>query len=177
MTADELLRLPRGVKRYELIRGVLVEHPLTGDLAGGVVSLVGYVLGQYVESTGYGGVRLGQPGYLLERNPDTVRAAYATWIAPARVPEGTQGYPELAPDLAVEVKSPSNSNPEMAAKAYMWLSYGSRMALTLDPQHETVIVYRPNAEPVMLASDDVLDGDDVLPGFSCPVRRCFQWGQ
>jgi Uma2 family endonuclease len=55
-----------------------------------------------------------------------VRAPDIAWFAPGRLPEGIQGYPELAPDLVVEVKSPSNSNPEMAAKAVMWLSYGSQ---------------------------------------------------
>ena len=46
------------------------------------------------------------------------------WIVPGRILPGTQGYPNLEPNLAVEVKSPPNSNPEMAAKAWMWLSYG-----------------------------------------------------
>ena len=79
-----------------------------------------------------------------------------------------RGYPELAPDLVVEVKSPSNSNPEMAAKAAMWLSYGSRMVWVADPQPVTVTVYRPNAAPVTLHEDDILDGGDVLPGFTTP---------
>ena len=80
----------------------------------------------------------------------------------------------MAPDLAVEVKSPSNSNPEMAAKAQMWLCYGSRIALVLDPDSVTVRMYRPNSEPVALGQDDILDLGDLLPGFSTAVWRFFR---
>ena len=80
----------------------------------------------------------------------------------------------MAPDLAVEVKSPSNSNPEMAAKAQMWLCYGSRIALVLDPDRVTVAVHRPNTEPLILGEDEVLDLGDLLPGFSTPVWRLFR---
>ena len=129
MTADELLRLPKGEgTRYELIRGVLVEKMPTGDPHGDVVLKAALALGNYTENNDYGVVRTGEPGYRLDREPDTVRAPDVAWIAPGRIPEGAQGYPEFAPDLVVEVKSPSNSNAEIAAKAAMWLCYGSRQA-------------------------------------------------
>ena len=87
---------------------------------------------------------------------------------------GTQGYPNLAPDLAIEVKSPSNSNPEMAAKAWMWLSYGSQQAWVADPERVTVTLYRPGADPQTLGEDDELTGGDLLPGFTTPVWRLFR---
>ena len=175
ITADELLRRPRGDgRRYELIRGRLVEKMPTGDPHGDVTGMAYFRITQYVADSGYGVTRVGEPGYRLERGPDTVRAPDVAWIAPGRIAPGTQGYPELAPDLAVEVKSPGNSRPEMAAKCWMWLSYGSRVALSLDPETATVIVYRPGAEAVSLGEDDVLDLGDLLPGFSCPVWRFFR---
>ena len=175
ITADELLRLPRGMgKRYELIRGVLIEKMPTGDPHGDSVTRATIMIGNYAEDNDYGVVRTGEPGYRLERGPDTVRAPDVAWMAPGRIPEGTQGYPELAPDLAVEVNSPSNSNPEMAAKAQMWLCYGSRIALVLDPDTVTVRIYRPNTEPVNLGEDDTLDLGDLLPGFSVEVWRLFR---
>ena len=175
ITADELLRLPRGDgRRYELIRGRLVEKMPTGDPHGDVTGMAYFRLTQYVADSGYGVTRVGEPGYRLERGPDTVRAPDVAWIAPGRIAPGTQGYPELAPDLAVEVKSPGNSNPEMAAKCWMWLSYGSRVALSLDPETVTAVVYHPGAEAVSLGEDDVLDLGDLLPGFSCPVWRFFR---
>ena len=174
ITADELLLMPRDGSRYELIRGVLVEKMPTGDPHRIAVGRISMIIGIYSETNDFGESGAGEPGYRLDRDPDTVRAPDVVWIAPGRVPEGTQGYPELAPDLAVEVKSPSNSNPEMAAKATMWLSYGSRMVWVADPQPVTVTVYRPNAAPIVLHEDDILDGGDVLPGFTTPVWRLFR---
>ena len=175
ITADELLRLPRGDgRRYELIRGRLVEKMPAGDPHGDGTGMAYFRITQYVADSGYGVTRVGEPGYRLERGPDTVRAPDVAWIAPGRIAPGTQGYPELAPDLAVEVKSPGNSRPEMAAKCWMWLSYGSRVALSLDPETVAAVVYRPGAEAVVLGEGDVLDLGDLLPGFSCPVWRFFR---
>ena len=175
MTADELLRLPRGEgKRYELVRGALVEKMPTGDPHGDTVTRTSHLLFSYADDNDYGVVRSGEPGYRLERDPDTVRAPDVAWIAPGRIPDGAQGYPELAPDLAIEVKSPSNSNSEMAAKAQMWLCYGSRMSLVLEPDTVTVRIYRPYSNPVTLSEDGILDLGDLLPGFSTPVWRLFR---
>ena len=117
ITADELLRMPRdGGIRYELIRGVLVPKMPTGRPHSQAVTLATIAVGNYTAANDYGITLSGEPGYRLERDPDTVRAPDVAWFAPGRLPEGIQGYPELAPDLAIEVKSPSNSNPEMASQ-------------------------------------------------------------
>ena len=176
MTADELLAMPRDDgKRYELIRGVLVEKVTTGDPHALVVAMIAAVLIMFVGPRNYGGVRAGDPGYLLEIGPDTVRAPDVSWIASGRVPEGTRGFPNLAPDLAVEVKSPSNSNPEMRRKAEMWLSFGARQVWVADPDTTTITVYRPGVDPVELGEDDNIDGGDLLPDFTAPVWSLFRW--
>ena len=175
MTAEELLRLPRGEgRRYELIRGVLVEKMPTGDSHGDTTVLTAYYLTQYTFDTGNGVTRTGEPGFRLRTNPDTVRAPDVAWIASGRIPEGTEGYPELAPDLAVEVKSPGNSSAEMGEKASMWLAFGSHEVWILDPESSSVIVRKPNSEPVSLSENEVLDGGDLLPGFSVEVWRLFR---
>ena len=174
ITAEELLKMPKDGSRYELIRGVLVAKMPAGDAHGDVVMRIAYALTGYAESNDFGVTRTGEPGYRLDRDPDTVRAPDVAWIAPGRVPPGTLGYPELAPDLAVEVKSPSNSNPEMAAKATMWLSYGSQEVWVADPQTTTVTVFRPGASPHTLTEHEDLDGGDLLPGFTTPVWRLFR---
>ena len=134
ITAEELLRMPRedGV-RYELIRGVLVPKMPTGDPHRIALGRITTAIGNWSDENDYGSVGAGEPGYLLDRDPDTVRAPDVVWIAPGRVPEGTEGYPEIAPDLAVEVQSPSNSDSEMAAKAAMWLSHGSKEVWVANP--------------------------------------------
>ena len=175
LTAAELLAMPRGDgRRYELIRGMLVEKMPTGDPHRIAVGLFTTLLGIYSDTNDYGSVGAGEPGYRLERSPDTVRAPDVVWIAPGRIPAGTRGYPEIAPDLAVEIKSPGNSDAELAAKAWMWLSYVSRQVWVGDPETVTVRVFRPGMAPVTLHEDDVLDGGDLLPGFSSPVCRLFR---
>ena len=175
ITAEELLRMPRNDgHRYELLRGVLVEKMPAFDPQSAVVALATFVLGKHVDDNAFCGIRSGNPGYLLERNPDTVRAPDVAWIAPGRISPGLRGYPELAPDLAVEVKSPGNSYAELAAKAGMWLSYGSREVWVADPERVTITVYRPYQEPLTLGEDDTLAGGDLLPGFSTPVWRLFR---
>ena len=176
MTADELLAMPRGDgRKYELIRGVLVEKMPTGHPHGVVVAIITTLLSLFVGPKSYGHVVSGEPGYLLEIGPDTVRAPDVAWIAPGRIPEGTAGYPSLAPDLAVEVKSPSNSNPEMRRKAEMWLSFGVRQVWNADPETTTITIYRPDAAPATLGEDDTIEGGDLLPGFTAPVWSLFRW--
>ena len=174
LTAEELLLMPRDGSRYELIRGVLTQKMPTGDLHRIAVSRIDTALSVWADDNDYGSVGAGEPGYRLDRDPDTVRAPDVVWTAPGRIPEGTQGYPELAPDLAVEVKSPGNSNPEMASKAAMWLSYGSREVWVADPETTTVTRHKLNTAPVILGEDDILDGGELLPGFSSPVWRLFR---
>jgi Uma2 family endonuclease len=173
VTADDLLMMPEDENRYELLRGVLIKKMPPGDRHGDAVIWTSVELGTYVRANNYGAVRA-EIGYRLESDPDTVRAPDVSWIAPEHVYEPIPGYPNLTPDLAIEVKSPGNSNPEMAAKAQMWLSYGSKIVLVLDPVPVTVTIYRPHAEPVVLGENDELDLDDLMPGFSCPVWRLFR---
>ena len=174
VTADEYLNMPDDGKKYELIRGRLVEKMGTGFPHSIIVFRISGLLFVYMGSMGHGYVCVGEPGYYLERGPDTVRCPDIAWIAPGRVPEGIQGFPALAPDLAIEVKSPSNSRRELAEKAAMWLSFGSREVWVADPETVTVTVYRPGAEPVTLGEDDTLDGGELLPGFASPVWRFFR---
>ena len=173
MTADELLLLSESGegKRYELVRGVLIERVATGDPHAIAVSRIDYALTHYAEINDYGETRAGEPGYRLEFAPDTVRAPDVAWVAPGRIPEGTQGFPNLAPDLVVEVVSPGQN---LAEKAAMWLGFGSREVWVANPDPISITRYRPGQEPEVLGEDDVLDGGELLPGFSIEVWRLFR---
>ena len=173
MTADELLFMPDKDLRHELVRGVLISHDLRGDQEGAVIPRIAWLLGNFCDRKGAGSVTVSS-GYLLERNPDTVCCPALAWVAPRRVEERFVGYPELAPDLVVEVKSPSNSNREMADRALMWLSHGTRMAVVADPRTVSLTVFRPGQPPMVLGEFDVFGGGDVLPGFSEPVWKFFR---
>ena len=118
MTAGELLFMPGNDLRQELVRWVLISHDLRGDLQGEVIARIGWLLGNFCDRDDVGSVTVSS-GYLLERDPDTVCFPALTWVATGRVKARFVGYPEIAPDLVVEVKSPSNSNREMADRALM----------------------------------------------------------
>ena len=173
ITADELLLMPDDGYRYELLRGVLIKRMPAGDRHGIAAICTGAEFVNYVRANNYGSVRA-EIGYKLESGPDTVRAPDVSWIAPENAGEPIPGYRDGAPDLAVEVKSPNDSRPEMFAKAQMWIGYGTQIVLVLDPEPVTVTVYRPSREPAVLQEDDVLDLGDLLPGFACPVWRLFR---
>ncbi|MCE2500344.1 MAG: Uma2 family endonuclease, partial [Dehalococcoidia bacterium] len=162
-------------KKYELVRGVLVEKVATGHPHSVVVAIITTVLSLFAGPRNYGVVVAGEPGYLLEIGPDTVRCPDVAWVAPERIPMGFQGFPDLVPDLVVEVKSPSNSYPEMRRRAEMWLGFGARQVWSADPDRATITRYAPGAEPVILDENDIIDGGDLLPDFTAPVWSLFRW--
>ena len=175
MTADDLLAMPRDDYRYELVKGELTEKmPPPGMRHGEVSTRIVTALGNYADLNDYGVVGLTH-GYRLESNPDTVRAPDVAWIAPGRIIGEPAGYPQIVPDLAVEVKSPSDSLRDMDERAEMWLSYGSREVWVAQPVAPVSVTrYRPGQPPVTLYDDDVLDSGDLLPGFRIPVWRLFR---
>ena len=173
LTADDLLRLySKGVKG-ELIRGVLHETMASGVRHGKIAIRLGGRMDAQVGRDGLGHVFGSDTGVLLERNPDTVREPDLAYVSAERLPPDADidGYCPVAPDLVVEIKSPSDSEREVDDKATMWLSHGVRMALVINPETGTIRIRQPNLPAVMLAMDDTLDVGEVLPGFSCPVRE------
>jgi Uma2 family endonuclease len=121
------------------------------------------------------GFHISSPG-----EPDTVLAPDAAFIAAARVPAENSpdwtGFPRLAPDLVVEVASPSQHRPEMAAKARLWLGAGVRLVWIVWPAQQQVDVWQretPDAARTMGASDE-LEGGEVLPGFAYNLARLWR---
>jgi Uma2 family endonuclease len=114
-------------------------------------------------------------GYTLERNPPTVLAPDAGFVNRDRLPprDERRKYLELAPDLVVEVISPSDRGGAVHEKVMLWLSYGVRMLWLVNPMKESVTVYRPDRGPILLHKGSTLHGDDVLPGFTMAVADVF----
>lgn len=159
----------------ELVRGTLQfrEHPLPAH--GYTVSQIIHAIMSYLETHPIG-VVLGETGCTTQRGPDTVRAPDVSFISRDRLPpERRRGYPETAPDLAVEVLSESNSAKEMEQKVSEYFANGARLVWIADPQRRTVAVHAPEARPYVLGRDEILDGGDVLPGFRAQVNKFFGW--
>ena len=178
MTAAEFQALAKVPgRRYELIRGVLKEKAVGTGLAHSInLSFAHFALFPHTAGADNGLLCIGEPCYRVGRNPDTVLCPDMAWIAPGRIPPGTTGYPELTPDLCIEVASPSNARADrlLADKAQMWLDFGAREVWVLNPEDTTVTRYRPGQPPAMLDEDDILDGGELLPGFSIAVWRLFR---
>jgi Uma2 family endonuclease len=170
LTAEELLRTPIADKRVELVRGVLVVREPAGSTHGLVAMNLGVEVAVYVKRTGAGAVYAAETGFQLATNPDTVRAPDVAFVTRDRLPpRGTTGYPALAPDLAVEVLSPGDRPGEVLAKVADWLSAGTRLVWVVDPARRIARVYRADGSETLVTADQALDGEDVLPGFSCPL--------
>jgi Uma2 family endonuclease len=170
ITADELLRTRIPDKRVELVRGVLVVREPAGSMHGRVAMNVGVELGGHAKATRAGQVFAAETGFTLARDPDTVRAPDVAFVTRERLPApDTTGYPALAPDLVVEVLSPGDRAGEVLAKVADWLSAGTRLVWVVDPQRRLARVYRQDGTEQIVTADGALEGEDVLPGFSCSL--------
>ena len=178
ITADDLLRLSSDGVRGELIRGVLSETMPTGHEHGQIAARLVVRLGNFVQPRKLGILTVSDSGVQLEHNPDTVREPDVAFFSAEKSPpdERVIGYAQVAPDLAVEIVSPSDRLLAVNDKALMWLRYGVRIVWVVRPDERRVDVHREGHPVVALTENDALDGQDVLPGFSCPVREVFGAG-
>ena len=176
MTADELLRLRDNHMRHELIGGELHEMPLHGGehgfVSGRVVRRLGVFLDQHPEVGG--GLFATGTGFWPTRDPDTVRTPDIAYVREslldqARVP----GYPEMAPDLVVEVVSPNDLSEELQIKIEQRLRVGALLVWMLYPATRSAVVYESTGCGTLLHSNHTLHGDPILPGFSCQVGDLF----
>jgi Uma2 family endonuclease len=188
MTVDDLLALPDDSRwQYELVEGRLVRMPGSGGEAS---NIAGDLLGElraFVKPRGLGRVtgadgtyNLTQPGDPADTGlvPD-VAFVQASRVPPRTSPDYAKAWP-LAPDLVVEVVSPSQFRTEMKDKAERYIKAGVRLVWVVWPKRQQVDVWRPDAAGVArivttlkASTGDTLDGLDVLPGFTYPLADLF----
>lgn len=176
MTAEEFGQRPDrtdGLKE-ELVRGEIVTMAFPKPRHGRVVAKIMQQLGNYLDENPIG-FATAETGVQTEHDPDSVRGPDATYCSFDRFPPGFDDtvYFEVAADLCIEVRSPSNRRRDWEDKAGEYLRGGVRMVWLVDPDDQTVTVYREPEKGRKLSNADTLDGEDVLPGFSCPVSKLF----
>jgi Uma2 family endonuclease len=175
ITADELIAMPHDGLWHELVRGELRTMTPSGSRHGIITGRVTTILGGHVEANALGEVLGAETGFKLASDPDTVRAPDVAFIRRERVPpEGApEGFWPGAPDLAVEVLSPSDTSYEVEERVDQWLRAGARAVWVLNPRRRTVTIHRPGKQPLALAEDDTLHGGEAVPQFSCVVATLF----
>ena len=173
-TVEDVAAMPETAGRFELVRGEL--RPMMVPLYdhGFVVIEFGSRLLRFVRERDLGDV-VTEVGFVFERDPDTLYLPDIAFVRADRrpSPDARRHHLEMAPDLAIEVLSPSNTANEIAEKVETYLRAGVRLVWLVNPTRQTVTVHTPDHVARTLFAADTLDGGDVLPGFSVRVGELF----
>lgn len=175
LTADALLQMPDDGHRYELDRGELVQVPMSSFNSSRIAVKISSALFAFVDTHGLGHVAGADGAYILSGNPDVVRVPDVSFVRAERMPPEEQWsrFLELAPDLAVEVISPSDTVRSSLDKVREYLDAGVQLVWVVQPSRRMVTVYYPDRTARLYYDDATLDGGDVLPGFTLPVADIF----
>ncbi|MGH7319954.1 MAG: Uma2 family endonuclease [Candidatus Rokuibacteriota bacterium] len=164
-----------GDVRRELVDGQVVEMTPVGGVHGSISGIVYRALAEHVDAHGGGKVLVGDVGFVLTlpADPERVRAPDVAFVSTGRLPEGRlpQGFIDGAPDLAVEVLSPSEKPVEVQQKVRDYLEAGARLVWVIAPEAKSATVYRPDGSARLLRESESLDGEDVLPGFTLALNH------
>ncbi|CAN5689315.1 Uma2 family endonuclease [soil metagenome] len=158
----------------ELSGGMLIHEPAPGGEHGRAQVRIARLLDEHAEATRAGAV-LGGAGFILFSDPPTVRVPDVAVVGRARLEERPldAGLWRGAPDLAVEINSPTNSASDSLRKVNEYLDAGVRLVWVVDPPTRTVTVYRSRDHIQLLGDDAELDGGPVLPDLRVSVRTIF----
>lgn len=177
VTAEEFFLMPDPPdgSKQELVKGVVVTMPRPGFRHGHCQIRVGSIIDAFVRSKQIGRVTV-ESGCRTDRDPDSVRGPDIAFWSIERLPlsDTPNGYPDQPADLCVEIRSPSDRMSELRKKVREYLENGVRMVWLVEPEDQTVSIFRQPGEARTISEDAVLDGEDVLPGFSCRVAEFFE---
>jgi Uma2 family endonuclease len=176
LTAEDLPFLPSREGPCELVGGRLVRSPPHGETHGLVAGEALYRLYRFVREHGLGRVYSTGTGFVLARDPDTVRGPDVAFVSAERLaPPGCRGfYFEGAPDLVVEVITPDDADPDVAPKVRDYLDAGARAVWVVDTALQSLTVHRSGRPPESFSRNDTVDGGAAVPGYRLPVREIFE---
>ncbi|MFO0811442.1 MAG: Uma2 family endonuclease [Gemmataceae bacterium] len=159
----------------ELVKGVVKEYPVPFQQHGRICSRIDRLIGNHVDANDLGHVTTNDSWVQTGSNPDTVRGGDVCYFSYERLPKGEmpEGLFPIAPDLVVEVRSPSNRWNDLVEKAVEYLNVGVRAVVLVDPKSASATVYRADELQQTFHNGDELTIPEVLPGFAVPVSRLF----
>ena len=175
VTGAQLLRMP-WLNPCELVGGRIVRMTPTNPTHGRIEVNVAAALRAFVRTKNLGVVMAGEVGVFTTRDPDTVRAPDVLFLSHERDALRTRrdGFLEVAPDLVVEILSPTDRPDAVRRKLDEYFAAGVRQAWVIDPATRTVRVHRSSSDVRSVAAGEIIVGDDVLPGFVLPVDEVFE---
>jgi Uma2 family endonuclease len=174
VTPDDLLRMPNQ-KDFELIDGELVERKVS-VLSSWIGLQIARLIGNYIVDRQLGWVFGPDNGfYCIPGLPNTLRKPDASFVRMDRLPAEQigEGWLKLVPDLIVEVISPNDLAEEVEEKIEMFLKAGVPLIWVVSPAGRNVKILRNDGSIAIVREGDELSGEDILPGFVCPVSSIF----
>ncbi len=173
ITGDQLFAMG-DIGPAELVKGEIIPQMPTGHEHGFIESLIVYFLTRFIREHNLGRVVTGEVGIYVERNPDTIRAADVAFISHDRYAQvQSAGFLDIAPELVVEIMSPSNTWSEVHEKLAEYFAIGVNIVWVVDPQLQQIHVFRALDDVSLLTKEDTLTGEGVLPGFALPLTELF----
>jgi Uma2 family endonuclease len=177
-TVEEFMRLPdpSDGSKQELVQGEIVTKPPPSHNHGRTVTRIAMTLEFYTEQHG-SGQTTAESGFVTDRNPDSARGPDVAFWGVAKLPlnANISGYAEVAPDLCAEVISEHTRPKHLKRKLREYFKAGVRMVWVADTENRTLTVYRSPTKGKLLHEEEILDGEDVLPGFSVQVAKFFPY--
>lgn len=172
ITGEELLAMG-DIGPCELIDGRIVPMSPTGFEHGNIEFTLGLALKTFVQQRRLGWVVGGEVGIYTRRHPDRVRGADIVFVSKERLPQLPEGFLEVAPELVVEIISPSDRWSDMRRKIDEYFAIGVQHVWVVEPENRAVLVYHSRHDIRELTENDTLVGEGALEGFSLPVASLF----
>jgi Uma2 family endonuclease len=175
-TVEDLESLAGDENCWELVRGDLMMMSPATPPHGRFASRIDRALGAHVEDHDLGEVYIAEPGFRLRRDPDIVRAPDVAFVRKDRIPPDAYegGFWDIAPDLAVEIISPTETAQDTQEKVDDYLNAGTGLIWLVYPRTRSAVEYRSRTQIRQLSLDDGLEGGEVVPGFRLPLRHLFR---
>jgi Uma2 family endonuclease len=171
MTAEDLLAMPDDGMLHELVEGELRTMSPAGFVHGDVAGFIHIHLGRFVIDRRLGRMPISETGYMLRRNPDTVRCPDVSFVRKERIRD-ERGLFNGAPDVAVEVVSPSDTVDEIQEKVLDYLAAGSVVVIVVNPRTRVVTIHTAGGTR-QVPPDGSIEAPEILPGWSLPLSELF----
>ncbi|NJP12284.1 MAG: Uma2 family endonuclease [Leptolyngbyaceae cyanobacterium RU_5_1] len=173
-TDQEFMALPEDGGRYELVNGEVINIGNSGMEHGNIAAVLTFYLNGQIIPNKLGVLCDSSTAFTMKsgnkRSPDLSFVSKSRLKGVKRLPKG---YFQGAPDLAVEVISPSNTFEEIHNKLVEYFESGCRLVWVINPDEQSVVVYRQPQPDKLLKITDTLDGEEIVPGFALPVAELF----